>query len=223
VKNLTVSDVMTRRVLTVRVSTPVKELARLMVEYRVSALPVLDDDNRLIGVVTEADLVLEQGHQVPRRPRWWEPTAQRHTLRRAAGDTAGPLMSTSPPAITEHASLPQAARLMTDRAVRCLPVVDPDDRVVGVVSRADLLHAFVRSDDDIRADVLGEVFVHLLWTDPTEVKIEVRDGIVELIGSVDRRSTAEAAERLVRRLDGVVDVISHLEHRVDDGGLAEHR
>jgi CBS domain-containing protein len=132
-------------------------------------------------------------------------------------------MTTVPVSISEHASLPQAARLMSDRGIKRLPVLDADDRVVGVVSRIDLLRAFVRSDDDIRADVLDEVFVHLLWADPTEARIEVRDGVVELTGSVDRRSTAEAAERLVRRLDGVVDVISRLDYRVDDGGLAKRR
>jgi CBS domain-containing protein len=223
VKNLTVSDVMTRRVITARGSTPVKELTRLMVEHRISALPVLDDDDRLIGVVSAADVVLKQGHQVPRRPHWWEPPEQRAGVRRAAGDTAGRLMTTVPVSISEQASLPQAARLMSDRGAKRLPVLDTDDRVVGVVSRIDLLRAFVRSDDDIQADVLDEVFVHLLWPDPTEVRIEVRDGVVELTGSVDRRSTAEAAERLVRRLDGVVDVISRLDHRVDDGGLAKRR
>ena len=92
-----------------------------------------------------------------------------------------------------------------------------------MVSRGDLLKVFVRSDDDIRADVLGEVFVHLLWADPTEVDVRVRDGIVELSGTVDRRSTAEAAERLVRRLDGVVDIRSQLGFRFDAGGLARRR
>src|SRR4051812_45279622 len=157
---------MTRRVLTARASTPVKELARLMVEHRISALPVLDDDDRLIGVVSEADVVLKQGHQIPRRPHWWEPTEQREALRLAAGDTAGRLMTSPAVSIGEHASLPQAARLMTGHGVKRLPVVDADGGVIGVVSRVDLLRAFVRSDDDIRADVLGEVFVHPLWADP---------------------------------------------------------
>ncbi|WP_214401418.1 CBS domain-containing protein [Pseudonocardia lacus] len=222
-KNLTVSDVMTRGVLTARAGTPVKELARIMVEHRVSALPVLDDDDRLIGVVSEADVILKQGHQIPRRPHWWEPMEQRDAVRRAAGDTAGRLMSTAPVSIATGSSIPQAARLMADHGVKRLPVVDAQDRVVGVVSRHDLLKAFVRSDDDIRADVLGEVFVHLLWDDPTEVDVQVRDGVVEMVGTVDRRSTAEAAERLVRRLDGVVDVVANLGFRVDDRGLARRR
>jgi CBS-domain-containing membrane protein len=223
VKNLTVCDVMSRPVLTARAATPMKELARLMVEHRVSALPVLDEQDRLIGVVSEADLILKQGHQVPRRPHWWETTEERDVVRRAAGDTAGKLMSTVPVSIGPASSIARAARLMADHGVSRLPVVDPQDRVVGVVSRGDLLKAFVRSDDDIRADVLGEVLVHLLWADAAEVRVEVRDGVVELAGTVDRRSTAEAAERLVRRLDGVVDVAANLEFRLDDGGLAPRR
>jgi CBS domain-containing protein len=222
-RNLTVSDVMTRQVLTARAAMPVKELARAMVEHHISALPVLDEDDRLIGIVSEADLILKQGHQIPRPPHWWEGGPQRATVRRAAGDTAGELMSSRPVTVGPDATLAQAARLMSDEAVKRLPVLDEHGRLLGIISRGDLLKAFVRSDDDIREDVLGEVFVHLLWADPTQVEVKVTDGIVDLAGTVDRRSTAEAAERLVRRLDGVVDVRCGLEFAHDDGGLARRR
>ncbi len=222
-KNLTVSDVMTRPVLTARPAMPVKEMARIMVEHHISALPVLDEDDRLIGVVSEADVILKQGHQIPRRPHWWEPAMRRLAVRRAAGDTARELMSTPPVAVGPRASLAQAARLMSEHAVKRLPVVDDQGCLVGVVSRGDLLKAYVRSDDDIRKDVLSEVFVHLLWADPTQVDVKVTDGIVHLAGTVDRRSTAEAAERLVHRVDGVVDIVSRLEFQLDDGGLAPRR
>jgi CBS domain-containing protein len=222
-KNLTVSDVMTRPVLTARAATPVKELARIMVEHHISALPVLDEDDQLIGVVSEADVILKQGHQIPRRPHWWEPAVRRMAVRRAAGDTARELMSAQPVTIGPRASLAQAARLMSDHAVKRLPVVDEQGSLVGVVSRGDLLKAFVRSDDDIRQDVLSEVFMHLLRADPTQVDVKVSDGIVDLAGTVDRRSTAEAAERLVHRVDGVVDVVSRLEFQNDDRGLARRR
>jgi CBS domain-containing protein len=128
--------------------------------------------------------------------------------------------------VTTVADVPlaRAARLMTRHGVKRLPVLDPDGRhLVGVVSRTDLLRAFLRSDDDIRADILGEVLVRLLWQDPTAVAVEVVDGVVTLSGELGERSTAEAAERLVRRLDGVVDVTSHLTWRIDDGGLARRR
>ncbi len=221
-KNLTVSDVMTRPVHTARAAMPVKELARIMVEHHISALPVLDEDDQLIGVVSEADVILKQGHQIPRRPHWWEPPTRRTAVRRAAGDTAGELMSAQPVTVGPRASLAQAARLMSDHAVKRLPVVDDQGGLVGVVSRGDLLKAFVRSDDDIRQDVLGEVF-DLLGADPTQVDVKVTDGIVDLAGTVDRRSTAEATERLVHRVDGVVDVVSRLEFQHDDHGLAPRR
>jgi CBS-domain-containing membrane protein len=222
-QNLIVSDVMTRPVLTARAATPVKELARIMVEHQISALPVLDEDDRLIGVVSEADVILKQGHQIPRQPHWWESPTQQTAVRRAAGDTARELMSAQPITIGPRASLAQAARLMSDHAVKRLPVVDDQGGLVGVVSRGDLLKAFVRSDDDIRRDVLGEAFVHLSGADPTQVDVKVTDGIVDLAGTVDRRSTAEAAERLAHRVDGVVDVVSRLEFRYDDHGLAPRR
>ena len=221
-KNLTVSDVMTRPVLTARAAMPVKELARIMVEHHISALPVLNEDDQLIGVVSEADVILKQGHQIPRRPHWWEPPTRRTAVRRAAGDTARELMSAHPITVGPRASLAQAARLMSDHAVKRLPVVDDQGGLVGVVSRGDLLKAFVRSDDDIRQDVLGEV-VDLLGADPTQVDVKVIDGIVDLAGTVDRRSTAEATERLAHRVDGVVDVVSRLEFQYDDHGLAPRR
>ena len=222
-KNLIVSDVMTQPVLTARAAIPVKELARIMVEHRISALPVLDEDDQLIGVVSEADVILRLGHQIPRHPHWWEPSVRRTALRRAAGDTARELMSAQPVTVGPRASIAQAARLMSDYSVKRLPVVDDQGGLVGVVSRGDLLKTFVRSDDEIRRDVLGEVFVHLLGADPTQVDVSVTDGIVDLAGTVDRRSTAEAAERLVHRVDGVVDVVSRLEFQYDDHGLAPRR
>ena len=100
-----------------------------------------------------------------------------------------------------------------------LPVIDGSGVLVGVVSRGVLVRTFVRSDDEIRGAVLTEVFLHVLWIDAGQVDVSVTDGIVTLRGVVDQRSTAEIRERLVHRLDGVVDVVSALEHRVDDGGV----
>jgi CBS domain-containing protein len=223
VKNLTVADVMTTDVLKARPGMPVRELARVLVEHHVSALPVLDEVDRLVGVVSERDVLLKQGHQIPRRPRWWETGRAREDIRRAAGGTAGQLMSRPAVTIGPEATLAQAARLMTDRGVKRLPVVDGHGALLGIVSRADLMKVFLRTDDEIRGEILGEVFVHLLWADPMDVDVAVRDGVVTLTGTVRDRSTAEVAGRLVRRLDGVVDVVSELEFRVDDGGLARRR
>lgn len=222
-KNLTVADVMTTTVLKARPAMPLKELARVLAEHHVSALPVLNEDDRLVGVVSERDVLLKQGHQIPRHPHWWENRRVRDEIRRAAGDTAGQVMTTPAMTIGPEATLAQAARMMTDHDIKRLPVVDGHGALLGIVSRADLMKVFLRTDEEIREEILGEVFVHLLWADPTDVDIAVRDGIVTLTGTVGDRSTAEVAERLVRRLDGVIDVVSELEFRFDDGGLARRR
>jgi CBS domain-containing protein len=112
---------------------------------------------------------------------------------------------------------------MSEYRVKRLPVVDERGALIGIVSRGDLLAAFLRTDDDIRNEILDEVFVRLPWVDPTEVDATVSDGVAVLTGTVNDRSTAESAERLARRVDGVVDVVSELEYRVDDGGVAHRR
>ncbi|MFR9802399.1 CBS domain-containing protein [Pseudonocardia sp. RS010] len=223
-KNLTVGDVMTTAVLTARPAMPLKEAARVLHDRHISALPVLDEDDRLVGIVSERDVLLAQSAPIPRDAHWWEAPARRDELRRRSGDTVGHVMTTKVVTTVADVPLARAARLMNRHGVKRLPVLDEAGRrLVGVVSRTDLLRAFLRSDDDIRADVRGEVLVHLLWQDPTAVEVEVVDGVVSLTGELGERSTAEAAERLVRRLDGVVDVVSHLTWRIDDGGLARRR
>jgi CBS domain-containing protein len=222
-KTSVVADVMTSRVLTARPAMPLKELARVLAEHHISALPVLDPDDRVIGIVSERDLLPKQANPIPRRRRWWQRLWQRRRtredIRRAEGDTVGHVMSGYPITIAPGAALAEAARRMTEHEVKHLPVVDENGELVGIVSRADLIRTFMRSDDETRDDVLIEVFRHVLWTDPTEVDVSVTDGIVTLAGTVEQRSTAEIAERLVHRLDGVVDVISTLEYRLDDGGI----
>jgi CBS domain-containing protein len=216
-KTLTVADVMTARALVARPAMPLKEAARVLAAHHISALPVLDPDDRVIGMVSERDLLSKQAHPIPERRRWWRRRRARAEIRRAGGDTVGEVMTADPITIAPQLSLAEAARRMTGHEVKHLPVVDATGALVGVVSRADLLTAFLRTDEEIREAVLTDILVHVLWADPTELDISVTDGIVTLAGTVEQRSTAEIAERLVHRLDGVVDVISTLEYRMDDG------
>ena len=218
-RNSTVADVMTRRPLTARPAMPLKEFARVLAANGISALPVLDPDDRVVGIVSERDLLSKQAEPIPRRRRWWQRRGTREEIRRSAGETVGHVMTTDPVTVSPTATLATAAGRMIEHEVKHLPVVDDGGALVGVVSRADLVRAFVRSDDAIREDVLTGVFLHVLWTDAGQVDVTVTDGIVTLRGTVDQRSTAEIAERLVHRLDGVVDVVYALEHRVDDGGI----
>ncbi|QJY48985.1 CBS domain-containing protein [Pseudonocardia broussonetiae] len=218
-RNSTVADVMTRRPLTARPAMPLKELARVLTEHGISALPVLDRDDRVVGIVSERDLLSEQAEPSPRRARWWQRRRTRQEIRRSPGGTVGHVMTEDPVTVSPRATLAEAAGRMIEHEVKHLPVVDEHGALVGMVSRGDLVRRFVRSDDEIRADVIDDVLLHVLWIDATQVEVTVTDGIVTLAGTVDLRSTAQIAERLVHRLDGVVDVVSALTYLTDDGGL----
>jgi CBS domain-containing protein len=170
-------------------------------------------------MISERDLLAKQAHPLPDRFHWWQRLRTREEIRRAAGDTVGHVMTLDPTTIAPQLGLAEAARRMTDKEVKHLPVVDGAGVLVGMVSRADLLKAFLRTDSEIREAIVEEVFVHLLWADPTELDISVTDGVVTMAGTVEERSTAELAEQLVRRLDGVIDVIPRLAYRIDDGGI----
>ena len=209
-RQLTVGEVMTTAVLTVRPTTPFIEVARVMAEHRISALPVVDADDQLVGVVSEADLLPKQQWHGQGLSSRWTLLGRDKVAERSAGDNAGQVMSTDLVTIRPDARLAEAAKLMTQRKVKRLPVVDPQGGLIGIVSRADLIKVFLRSDEEIREEILREVFTHVLWADPAEVQVVVRDGIVTLSGSVEQKSTVPIAERLTRRVDGVIDVINHL-------------
>lgn len=213
---------MTCRPLTARPAMPLKELARVLAEHGISALPVLDPDDRVVGIVSERDLLSKQAEPIPRRAHWWQRRRTRQEIRRSAGGTVGHVMTEDPVTVSPRATLAEAAGRMIEHEVKHLPVIDEHGALVGMVSRGDLVRRFVRSDDEIRQDVLDDVFLHVLWIDASQVDVSVTDGIVTLSGTVDQRSTAEIAERLVHRLDGIVDVVSALSYRTDDGGIGGH-
>ncbi|MCH5671952.1 CBS domain-containing protein [Streptomyces gilvus] len=219
-KPVKVGALMVGDVVAVHRETPFKEVARLLGRHRISGLPVTDDDDRVVGVISETDLML---HQSP--PRSGSVTGgwlgrMRHGVRRAGAKsrarTAGELMSK--PAVTVHAdaTTTEAARVMVRHGVERLPVVDEEDRLVGIVTRHDLLRVFLRSDDAIRREVQQEVFVNALWLTPHIVRVTVRDGVVTLTGRLERRSEKSVALSMTRRLDGVVAVVDRLTYRYDD-------
>lgn len=222
-KNSVVSDVMTDRVLRARPAMPLKEVARVLAEHRISAMPVLDPDDRVIGVVSERDLLPKQAASASRPRRWWRRRRTREDTRRAAGETVGHVMTVEAVTVGPDASLAEAAKRMIEHEVKHLPVVDAAGVLVGIVGRGDLIRVFLRTDDELRETILTDVFMRILRTDPTELAVSVTEGIVTLSGTVEQRSTAEMAEQLVRRLDGVVDVVSALGYRVDDRGISGRR
>jgi CBS-domain-containing membrane protein len=214
----TVQDVMTREVVAVRGPTPYKKLVRLLNEHRVTAVPVLDDTGWLVvGVVSESDLALKEVAPLREAHTPAFETAQHRGERaKAASLTAAELMTTPAVTVGPEELVATAARRMYDRRVKRLPVVDHSGALVGIVTRADLLKVFLRSDEELRFDVLDHVIGDLVPLPPGAVEVEVSDGVVRLTGRVRRRSQALTLEKVTGAVDGVVAVESRLTWQVDD-------
>ncbi|MFF7274914.1 CBS domain-containing protein [Streptomyces griseorubiginosus] len=200
----TVSDVMTHTVVAVGSEAPFKEIAELLDQWKVSALPVLAGEGRVVGVVSEADLMAKEEF---RDTEEGDP-AERH---KAGAVTAGELMSA--PAVTVHAdaSLAEAARIMARRHVKRLPVVDGVGLLQGVVSRSDLLKVFLRDDEEIAREIRGSVLEQLPVTSP--LTVSVSEGVVTLGGALPDRTLVPVIARAVRAVEGVVDIRLDLTHR----------
>jgi CBS domain-containing protein len=214
----TVAEVMTREVVSVRATTGYKEIVETLANHSVSAVPVVDEAGRLLGVVSEADLLYKTEYADQPHPsaRLWERKRVRAGRGKAAADTAGDLMTAPAVSIDPRAKVGAAARLMDVESVKRLPVVDEQGQLVGIVSRADVLRLYLREDVDIAREVRDEVFLHSLWIDPREISIEVAQGVVTLGGTLDRYSTIDIVVELVQSVAGVVDVVNHLTYHVDD-------
>ncbi len=213
-----VENVMTRDVVTVRPETPLKEVAALLAERRISGVPVCDPPGHVVGVVSEADiLVKEEGFPPgPRRSLAWLFGDESADSTKTAARTAGEAMTT--PAITVEPIRPtsEVARIMIDRGVNRLPVVLHGE-LLGIVTRADLVRAFARTDAEIRGEIVEDVLVRSLWIEPDRIAVTVGDGLVKVGGEVERRSEAAILAAYVRRVPGVVDVdVSQLRWRDDD-------
>jgi CBS domain-containing protein len=210
-----VRDVMTVSVVTVDRITPYKEIDRLLTEHRISGMPVLMMGRHVAGVVSEADLLAAEDERA-RQARMAKAAGRGRRLRkpRQADLTAGALMTT--PAITTgpDATIPSAVRLMNAHHVRRLPVTDADGKLVGIVSRRDLLSVFLRPDADILADA-RQVLDEIPIGDPANVDVLVRNGVVTLTGTIDpeadrHRGLVPLAIQLIGDIDGVVDVVNKL-------------
>ncbi|MGW5735946.1 MULTISPECIES: CBS domain-containing protein [Streptomyces] len=221
-KHSKIGSVMTGEVVSARYGTPFKEVAKLLSEHRVSGLPVIDADDKVVGVVSETDLLVREARQpAPRRPprRFrLRPVGggTRRTRAKAAARTAGQLMSTPPVCVHADDTIAQGARRMARHQVERLPVVDEEERLVGIVTRRDLLRVFLRPDDEIRREVIEQVLVRALWLPPRAVEIDVHNGVVTLRGQLERRSEIPVALHMAREIDGVVAVVDKLTHRIDD-------
>jgi len=200
-----VSDVMARTVVAVGRAAPFKEIVRTMEQWKVSAMPVLEGEGRVIGVVSEADLLLKEEFR-DSDPSLVEQRRRLSDVAKAGALTAEELMST--PAITVHpdATLAQAARIMAVRHVKRLPVVDDVGMLQGIVSRTDLLKVFLRPDEEIEEEVRRTVVSYLFPAFSHAIHVNVREGVVTLRGHIRDTSLISVAVRLARAVEGVVDV-----------------
>ncbi|GFE26789.1 CBS domain-containing protein [Streptomyces nigrescens] len=201
----TVGDVMTRTVVAIGQEAPFKEIVETMERWQVSALPVLAGEGRVIGVVSEADLLPKEEFREA-QPSRLEQLTRLDDVRKAGALTAGELMSA--PALTVHAgdTLAQAARTMAFKSVKRLPVVDGTGLLQGIVSRADLLKVFLRADEDLAAEIRTEIIGPLFAAAPGDLAVGVTDGVVTLSGTVRDPSLLPVTARLVQAVEGVVDV-----------------
>ncbi|MER6470741.1 CBS domain-containing protein [Streptomyces collinus] len=207
-----VSDVMTGTVATVGRRAPFTEIVHLMRGWEISALPVIEDEGRVVGVVSEADL-LPPAREFPDEPDAGRPVPRGPVdAARAGALVAGDLMSSPAVTVRADATLAEAARLMAREGVKRLPVVDDADLLAGVLSRADLLKVFLRDDEDIAEEVRREIAPFLFPPPSSAVRVEVRDGVVTLSGRVCDTALVPVAARLVRAVEGVVDVEFDLAH-----------
>ena len=209
--NATVKDVMTTHVVAVRKNASFKDMAARLREHRVSAFPVLDEDNKVVGVVSEADLLTKEALEFSGASKFGGILHHREQAK-AAGTTAADLMTKPPLTIGPNDFVSHAARLMYARKVKRLPVVDDDGRLIGIVSRADVLSVYSRPDEDIRHDITEGVILDTLLCDPSRFTVAVKDGIVTIAGMPETASVGHDMIEEIQHVEGVVAVRDRLNY-----------
>jgi CBS domain-containing protein len=206
-----VNELMTREIATVSPEALLKDVAEVLATFGISGLPVCDGDGRLLGVVSERDILFKEIGD-----------GRGAKLELSAGDgkrlahTAGEAMTAPAVTIGPEGSVDEAATLMLSHRINRLPVVRPDGTLVGIVSRSDLVRAFARDDEEIEHEIVSDILARVLCLEPGRVAVSVVRGTVELEGEVEGRSDAALVERLVGRVPGVVSVAPRLTWRFDD-------
>lgn len=194
---------MTTDVIVVRPDTPIKDAARLMFRHRVSGLPVCDEASCLVGIITEADFLrIEVAREEASDPQPIETVEQ--VMNRGVV-TVGP-----------EVPLADAAKMMVFQDVKRLPVVDEDDRILGIIARLDVVAAFTRPDEVIEDEIREDLVRRVLFVDPDDIEVSVVDGVVRFGGEIGTRNESRLIEELARRLDGVIKVDNNLTWRLDD-------
>jgi len=217
-----VADVMTIDPLTVRSETSLKDAAAILAHEQISGLPVVDADNHVVGVLSEGDVLFKERGEVGKKgllARWLE-----HPLpdddAKIDARTVGEAMTAPVVTIGPKRPLAEAANTMIDQGVKRLPVVDPEGKLIGIVTRADLVRAFVRSDEEIAAEIRDDVIRRTLWIAPESVEVTVEGGEVRLTGEVETKADAELIPAFIQRVPGVVSVLSKLRWHEENGDHA---
>ncbi len=205
----TVRDVMTTSVIAVRGDTSFKEMAAMLGSSRVSGFPVIDRAGKVIGVVSETDMLIKEADRAS-HPELFAGLRRSRDLQKAAGVTAAELMTSPPVTIGPDEPVQHAALLMYDRAVERLPVVDEAGRLVGIVSQVDVLSIFSRPDEEIRREVTDRVIRPASRMHPERLRVSVRDGIVTLSGQPETDQAGQGIIEAVWHIEGVVAVRDEL-------------
>ena len=211
-----VRDIMTTDPLTTTPRTSLKEAARAMVRHKVSGLPVIDGE-KLVGMVTEGDFLRQEANRdQPYRLSLLDAIFGDGPAESPAAETVEEVMSENVISITAEATIGEAARIMAQRKVKRLPVVDQEGELIGIISRADVVNAFTKPDEVIEDEIREDIIRRLLFLDPDDLGVDVSDGVVTLSGQMESRTESQLLEELSRRVSGVIRVESQLAFTVDD-------
>ena len=209
--NSTVRDVMSTHVIAVRQGASYKDMAAMLREQRVSAFPVLDDHNKVIGVVSESDLLTKEALEGTGPVVSQSMMSQRERAR-ASAVTAADLMTTPPVTIGPDESVTQAARLMYSRRVKRLPVTSDDGTLIGIVTRADVLSVYSRPDADIQHEIIQDLILGRFRCDPARFTVTVTDGVVTIEGAPETGPAGRDLIDAARHVEGVVAVRDRLRY-----------
>jgi CBS-domain-containing membrane protein len=212
--NALVKDVMTPNVITVQEDTPFGVIAAALREHRVSAFPVLDETSQVIGIVSESDLLakLALGLGDDGMPGMITGILRRQQQKKAHAVTAAELMTSPAYTVRPEDTVEQAARLMYLRKIKRLPVVDTDGRLAGIVSRADVLAVYSRTDADIAEEIRTGILSTETPADPGTFDVSVAAGVATIVGRPQTREQAHAIIGRARHVQGVVAVRDRLDY-----------
>ena len=201
-----VDELMTKDVVTVPPQALLKDVAEILIENGISGVPVVED-GRLVGVVSEGDIVAKE--RGPLRYLGRSPSSDRDAEAKLAARTARDAMTTPAVTIEHYRTAAAAAEIMLERGVKRLPVVR-DGRIVGIVTRTDLVRAFARDDRELEREIRNQVVAGAFWQDPANLDVRSQGGAVLLAGEVENEAVAAGLPAAVQRVPGVVSVRAKL-------------